>query len=84
LNNYGVLECSTKTFYSRLALSSSKNGIVDEHVFIDVAVVSPKLFNNKRLRRKIQVWLKTTEKYKLKIGLRRFKKDPATSENYFF
>jgi hypothetical protein len=33
------------TIYSRLCIASSKNAIVDEHVFTDVAVVFLKLSN---------------------------------------
>ena len=42
LNNYGVLECS-RDYNLWSPLSSSKNAIVDKHVFTDVAVVFPKL-----------------------------------------
>ena len=42
MNNYSLPECS-RDCNLWLPLSSSKNAIVNEHVFTDVAVVFPKL-----------------------------------------
>ena len=51
-------------------LSSSKNAIVNEHVFTDVAVVFPKLSNNECGNRTRNLWFASPMLYQLSYGVK--------------